>query len=137
MKKQLAEALINKGIMKPGTLLYGKTETSGLGQTLQVVPLELMMENFDGTIFNCRDRLGKAYDMHINDVQEVDGMDPVRLASVYNIKADGENKTAGKKRGRKPKIKTAQLIAINNMEGELHGKDKRTDNYNQAKSAGA
>lgn len=125
MQKRLAEALINKGIMKPGTLLYGKTETAGLGQTLQMVPLELMMENFDGTIFTCRDRLGKMYTMHIDNVQEVDGMDPARLASVYNIKANGDDKAAGKKRGRKPK--TAQLMELNTQEGELHGKDKRTE----------
>lgn len=110
MKRQLAEALINKGIMQPGTLLYGYTQTSGLGQTLQTLPLELMMENFDGEIFICRDRLGKKYTMHINDVKEVDGMDPIRLASVFDIKADGEKKIAGKKRGRKPKIKTTQLM---------------------------
>jgi len=130
MKKQLAEALINKGIMKPGTLLYGFTETSGLGQTLQTLPLELMMEEFDGNIFYCRDRLGKKYTMNINNVKEVDGMEPTRLASVFNIKADGENKIAGKKRGRKPKLKTTQLMEINTMEEETHGKDKRTeDNY--------
>jgi hypothetical protein len=127
MKKQLAEALINRGIMKPGTLLYGYTQTSGLGQTLQTLPLELMMEEFDGTTFYCRDRLGKNYTMHINDVQEVDGMEPTRLASVFNIKANGENKIAGKKRGRKPKVKTTHLMEINTMEGEIHGKDKRTE----------
>jgi hypothetical protein len=131
MKRQLAEALINRGIMKPGTLLYGYTETSGLGQTLQTLPLELMMEDFDGVIFKCRDRLGKKFTMHINDVKEVDGMDPIRLASVFDIKADGGNKVAGKKRGRKPKVKTEQLTTLNTMEGEIHGEDKRTeDNYN-------
>jgi hypothetical protein len=130
MKKQLAEALINRGIMKPGTLLYGLTQTSGLGQTLQTLPLELMMEEFDGTIFYCRDRLGKKYTMHIDDVKEVDGMEPTRLASVFNIKADGENKITGKKRGRKPKIKTTQLIEINTAEGESYGESKRTEgNY--------
>ena len=128
MKKQLVEALMNKGIMKPGTLLYGHTQTSGLGQTLQVLPLELMMENFNNDIFYCRDRLGKKYTMHLNDVKEVDGMDPVRLASVFNIKADGANKQTGKKRGRKPKLKTTQLMDINTIEGDIHGKDKRTEN---------
>ncbi len=130
MKKQLAEALLNNGIIKPGTLLYGHTQTSGLGQTLQLVPLELMMENFDRDVFYCRDRIGKKYKMHVNDVTEVDGMDPLRLASVFNIKPDGQNKTAGKKRGRKPKIKTTQLMELNTMEGENHGEDKRAeDNY--------
>ena len=132
MKKQLAEALINKGIMKPGTLLYGITETAGLGQIAQSIPLELMMENFVDNIFYCRDRLGKKYIMHIDNVKEVDGMNPARLASVFNIKADGSNKVAGKKRGRKPKLKTTQLTEINTMEGDFHGKDKRTKNYDHS-----
>lgn len=135
MKKQLAEALINRGILKPGTLLYGYTETSGLGQTLQTVPLELMMEDFDGKIFYCRDRLGKKYVMHLDQVQEIDGMTPVRLASVFNIKADGQKSVTGKKRGRKPK--STQLTNINTAEGELHGKDKRTNDHDQVKSASA
>ena len=123
MQKSLVETLINRGIIQPGTLLYGRTQTAGLGQNLQMVPLELMMENFNGNSFSCRDRLGRQYSMLVNDVQEVDGMNPVRLASIFNIKADGTDKIAGKKRGRKPKttyINTA-------VEGESHGEDKRTE----------
>lgn len=131
MKKQLAEALLNKGIMKPSTLLYGYTETSGLGQTLQTLPLELMMEEFNGTTFYCRDRIGKKYTMHVNNVLEVDGMEPSRLASVFDIKSNGENKVVGKKRGRKPKTKTTQIMELNTMEGESHGEDKRTNDYVQ------
>lgn len=130
MKKELAEALINRGIMKPGTLLYGLTETSGLGQIVQTVPLELMMENFDGKTFYCRDRLGKKYTMRLSEVQEVDGMTPPRLASVFNIKANGQNSVVGKKRGRKPKTKTTQLIEINTIEGDVNGKIERTENNN-------
>lgn len=132
MKKELAEALINRGIMKPGTLLYGLTETSGLGQTLQSVPLELMMEDFDGKIFYCRDRVGKKYTMKLQEVREVDGMLPARLASVFNIKANGQNSVVGKKRGRKPKVKTTQIMQLNTMEGETHGESKRTENNNYA-----
>ena len=132
MKKELAEALLNRGILKPGTLLYGMTETSGLGQTLQTVPLELMMEDFDGKIFYCRDRLGKKYVMELNKVQEIDGMTPTRLASVFNIKANGQHSVVGKKRGRKPK--STQLTSINTMEGEFYGEDKRTEDHNQVKS---
>ena len=128
MKKTLAETLLNKGIMRPGTLLYGKTQSYGLGQDLQMVPVELMLENFDGENFTCRDRLGREYVMHVDNVQEVDGMEPTRLASVFNIKADGSDKIAGKKRRRKPK--SAQIN--NAMEGETHGKDKRTESSNQA-----
>ena len=131
MQRNLAEALINKGVMQPGTLLYGKTQAVGLGQNLQMVPLELMMEEYHEQYFSCRDRLGKSYTMRIEDVQEVDGMDPARLASIFNIRADGTDKAAGKKRGRKPKtthINTA-------MEGESHGEDKRTEDSDQAEPA--
>ena len=127
MKKTLAEALLNKGVMQPGTLLYGYSQSYGLGQTVQMVPIELMMENFDGEMFTCRDRLGRQYFMHVDNVQEVDGMDPVRLASIFNIKADGSDKAPGKKRGRKPK--SAQ---INTVEGEIHGENKRTEDNHQA-----
>lgn len=130
MKKELAEALINRGIMKPGTLLYGLTETSGLGQTVQTLPLELMMEEFDGKNFYCRDRLGKKYTMKLSEVQEVDGMTPARLASVFNIKANGQNSVVGKKRGRKPKLKTTHLMEINTIEGDVNGKVERTKNNN-------
>lgn len=133
MQRNLAEALINKGIMQPGTLLYGRTQAVGLGQNLQMVPLELMMEEYNGQYFSCRDRLGKSYTMRIEDVQEVDGMEPSRLASIFNIRADGTDKAAGKKRGRKPKtthINTA-------MEGESHGEDKRTEDSHQDEPASA
>lgn len=130
MQKTLAEALINRGIMQPGTLLYGRTQTTGLGQSLQMVPMELMMEEFDGSIFSCRDRLGRQYTMAVENVLEVDGMDPVRLASIFNICADGTNKAAGKKRGRKPKT-----THINNaIEGDNYGKDKRTKNNDKTES---
>jgi hypothetical protein len=133
MQKTLAEALINKGVMHPGTLVYGRTRAVGLGQNLQMVPLELMMEEYNGKHFSCRDRLGKSYIMLVEDVQEVDGMDPARLASIFNIKSDGTDKAAGKKRGRKPKtthIKTA-------MEGESHGEGKRTEDSDQDEPASA
>lgn len=125
MNHKLAETLINKNIIKPGTLVYGITTVSGLGQTITSAPVEVMVENYQNNIFYCRDRIGKKYVMEVKNVEEIDGMDPVRLASIFNIKADGSDKAAGKKRGRKPK--TAH---INTMEGEAHGENKRTEDYN-------
>ena len=123
MQKNLAEVLLNKGLIIPGTLVYGLTTTSGLGQTLSRVPKELMIENFVNDIFYCRDRTGSKYVMYVDDVQEIDGMTPERFAAVYNIKPDGGKKAVGKKRGRKPK--SAQ---INTAEGDLDGQDQRTEN---------
>jgi len=39
---------------------------------------------------------------------EIDGMHPSRFAAVYNIKADGAAANVGKRRGRKPKDRSAQ-----------------------------
>ena len=126
MNSKLAESLMNKNIIKPGTLVYGRTTVSGLGQTLTTAPVEVMVENFQNNTFYCRDRTGKQYVMPVENVDEVDGMNPVRLASIFNIKADGSDKAAGKKRGRKPK--TAH---INTVEGDLNGKDQRAEAHNQ------
>lgn len=128
MNSKLAESLMNKNIIKPGTLVYGTTTVTGMGQTLTTAPVEVMVENYQNNIFYCRDRLGKQYIMPVENVDEVDGMEPARLASIFNIKPDGSDKAAGKKRGRKPK--TAH---INTAEGEIHGKDKRTEDHDQVK----
>lgn len=130
MKLKLAEALINRGIIQPGTLAYGKTLTAGLGQTPQMIPMELMIEELKNNAFHCCDRLGTRYIMLVEDVEQIDGMDPVRLASVYDIRSDGSNKLPSKKRGRKPK--SAQ---INILEGESNGQNKRTDYNNQTQSS--
>ncbi len=44
-----------------------------------------------------------------SDILEIDGMEPNRFASVYNIKADGVDAKVGKRRGRKPKDRTQQI----------------------------
>lgn len=38
-----------------------------------------------------------------DSISEIDGMDPVRFAEVYDIKSDGATKAPAKRRGRKPK----------------------------------
>lgn len=132
MIKNLIEKLLEKQLIGEGTLIKGKVVAASLGQDLHYVPMELMIVGKYSNGFTCRDRLQRPYKMEFERIEAIDGMDIVRFASVYNIKADGSSKSQGKKRGRKPK--SAQ---INTMEGELHGKDKRAEDHNQAEPAGA
>ena len=48
------------------------------------------------------------YKVDIQDVLEIDGMDPLRLGRVFNINSDGSPRAEGRKRGRKPKIRTVE-----------------------------
>lgn len=47
-------------------------------------------------------------------IVNVDGMDPLRFASVYGIKANGGNAAQQKRRGRKPKPKPERVSGKNN-----------------------
>lgn len=132
MSESLINALLDKDLIKQGTLAYGRVLTAGLGQNMQYVPMELMILSRKTNRFICRDRLGRPYKMDFARVEQIDGMDITRYAAVYNIKPDGSVKSMGKKRGRKPK--SAQ---INTMEGVTHGQDKRTKDHHQAEPAGA
>ena len=122
MSNNLINTLLDKNLIAEGTLVSGKVLTAGLGQNMQYVPMELMIVSRQGDKFVCRDRVGRGYKIEFDKIEQLDGMDLVRYAAVYNIKPDGSNKKQGKKRGRKPK--SAQ---INTMEGDAHGQDKRAE----------
>lgn len=110
---------MSRNIIKEGTLLYGKTIAYSLGQRPSLIPLELLMERYQEGIFYCRNRLGQKYKMRIDDIEEIDGMTPRRLASVFDIKLVEDDKPR-KKRGRKPKN-----THINMLEAK-HGKAQPT-----------
>lgn len=132
MNNSLIHTLLDKQLIGDGTLVTGKVKTVGLGYAPQYVSMELMILAKKGNTFVCRDRLGAQYTVEFDRIETFDGMDLARFAGVYNIKADGTAKGAGKKRGRKPK--SAQ---INISEEPIYGKDKRTENQHQAQPASA
>ena len=103
MSESLITTLLDKQLIKEGTLAFGRVLTAGLGQNMQYVPMELMILSRQGDRFICRDRLGRPYKMDFERVEQIDGMDLSRYAAVYNIKPDGSTRSTGKKRGRKPK----------------------------------
>lgn len=110
MDNKLAEALVNKGVIPAGTEVRAKHTAMGLGSVNNVrVTSDFSVTGTkireDGTVvFKLADlRSGAPSSVIAEDVSEIDGMDPVRFASVYNITADGGKAILGKRRGRKPK----------------------------------
>jgi hypothetical protein len=111
MHDLLAEIFIQKGIIKYNTKVSANYITEQFGGVLKLeaftdfsVVRAIKME--DGSIVfdlkqvndNTRHRVPTSA------IQKIEGMDPARIASVYNLKADGTEKTVGRKRGRKPRI---------------------------------
>ena len=110
MENKLADALVLKGVLPAGTEVRAKHKAMGLGSVNNVqvtsdfsVARSKIRE--DGivvfTLSNLRD--GAQTKVLAEDILDIDGMDPVRFASVYNITADGGKAILGKRRGRKPK----------------------------------
>lgn len=110
MDNKLAEALVLKGVLPAGTEVRARHRAMGLGSVNNVV----VISDFSVTstkvredgivIFRLADlRSGGASTVVAEDVLDIDGMDPVRFADVYNITADGGKAILGKRRGRKPK----------------------------------
>lgn len=110
MDNKLAEALVLKGVLPAGTEIRAKHKAMGLGSVNNV----LVVDNFSVTSTKIREdgrvlfkladlRTGAPSSVYADAVEEIDGMDPVRFADVYNITADGGKAILGKRRGRKPK----------------------------------
>ncbi len=110
MQSKLAEALINKGFLIKGTEVQARYLSSGLAGTNTV---EVQDEFTINRAFKLGDdtvsfelisnRDGNKIKVFAESITAIDGMDPTRFASVYNVEANGSNTKLGKRRGRKPK----------------------------------
>ena len=107
MKPILAQALTERGIINDNTriralcpvrLMGGAPSTHNLTLTVDRV---MFMD--DAVIIDASHKDGRKFRVPAEQIYEVDGMDPARLAAAYDIKPDGLKKIAGKKRGRKSK----------------------------------
>lgn len=110
MDNKLAEALVAKNHLPAGTEVRAKYKAMGLGSVVNVIvsgdfSITSAVTRDDGkVVFNLADlRSGAPSVVFAEAVEEIDGMDPVRYASVWNITADGGKAILGKRRGRKPK----------------------------------
>ena len=102
MNAALYQTLTERNIIKVGSVIKGRSLRKGLGGMPQMVLKIGSVRQVCVGALVCKDNLN-TYVMQMEDIEEIDGMDPKRLASVYNIKADGTAKPVGKKRGRKRK----------------------------------
>ena len=107
MKITLAQALINRGILGKTSRIIANCPITAMGDVPAYRELTLTVERVvveEGTIkFHTVSRAGRKYSIPCEEVVEVDGMNPVRLAAAYDIRPDGLVRSPGKKRGRKSK----------------------------------
>lgn len=110
MDNKLAEALINKGVLPVGTEVEARHQVVGLGGVNNVTVTDFFtiagtMVREDGKVLFSLLTLRNGQESRVlaENVLNIDGMDPVRFADVYNVTADGGKAVLGKRRGRKPK----------------------------------
>jgi hypothetical protein len=109
MNPVLAQKLIEKGVLAADTeveatypvlALGGAAVTTGRGIFL----ITKVLNDAGFEVISTRD--GSSRRLAPSNIVAIDGMDPIRFASVYNVKADGIEAKEGKRRGRKPKVRT-------------------------------
>lgn len=107
MNDNLAETLVNKNIINTNTKLEARYFGKGLDGSFTVPSVGTFIVSSikkDKIItFILRRTDGFETTVPANNILRIDGMDPVRLAHVYNLKEDGSPRKIGKKRGRKSK----------------------------------
>lgn len=112
MNPTLATKLIEKGVLAVETEVEAEYPAVALGGAgyipargiflIQRVFIDGSKARFD--VISTRDGTSKR--LASENIVAIDGMDPERFASVYNVKADGADAKLGKRRGRKPKQRT-------------------------------
>lgn len=108
MNTQLAKALIDRGIITRTTRIIARCPIRAMGnapaeQTLALTVNRVVYEEGQ-MLFISSHRSGRKYSVPVGKIELIDGMHPTRLAAAYDIKDTGAIKSAGKKRGRKPKV---------------------------------
>jgi hypothetical protein len=108
VKVSLAQAVIERGILNNTSRIYARCPIVAMGDmpSEAVIPLTVSrIISEDGTLkLHCVHSSGRKYSIPCEEVDNIDGMAPERLAAAYDIKPTGNTKSAGKKRGRKPKV---------------------------------
>ena len=109
MNREFAKVLNELGIMSENTKIVAYYKGYTLDGSKIDTKGELLIKKIDFDKFNIEATplFGHTqYLININDVLEIDGMDPKRLGKVFNINYDGSLQAIGKKRGRKPRVRT-------------------------------
>jgi hypothetical protein len=110
MDKSLAKKFVEKKLITETTEVVAKYRGSSISGDINILSSDIFTVKAtkildDGTVafhlISTKDGLSRV--AYHEAIVEIDGMDPYRFASVYNIKADGADAKIGKRRGRKPK----------------------------------
>jgi hypothetical protein len=117
LNHNLAQVLLERSIIKAETevdALYTSMDidgittrkSSGTFMVRRAYKSETGLISFE--LASIRD--GSRVRVLADDIIKIDGMAPERIAAVYNIRGDGSKQNVGKKRGRKPKVRTAEEL---------------------------
>lgn len=115
MDKSLAEKLIAKKLINETTEITARYKSVSISGDQNIVAQDVFTVDAihtleDKILFEATStRKGERMVLTHSGIVEIDGMEPNRFAAVYNIKADGSAVATGKRRGRKPKDRTAQI----------------------------
>jgi len=111
MNINLASKLMEKNVLGVNTEVEAEYTTKALGGHINMKAREVFLitqvlqdPTNNRVIFEMTStRNGSKRHLGPESIIAIDGMDPSRFASVYNVKADGADAKVGKRRGRKPK----------------------------------
>ena len=107
----LARKLIEKGVIRQGTVFTASYNTYGLScanttNTIGEFILVAAKALKDGTIvFEAMDEGNIQRRVSSTDIVSLDGMNVERVAEIYNLAETGTDVKVAKRRGRKPKVK--------------------------------
>jgi len=109
MNLKLASVLVDRKLLKEDCEIDARYLANGLSSathtvlgTFYIKSVDKQEETINFQVANVKD--GTIRIVEARDIVAIDGMDPVRYAAVYNIKADGGKAVQGKRRGRRPKV---------------------------------
>lgn len=115
MNANLFEVLVDRNIINEQTEIEArvrKNDLSGCSYmkfegSYYYVAHSMNDDETDGSIIATDTRDGSLATITMSDIISVDGMEPLRLASIYALNEIGESVKQGARRGRKPKNRVA------------------------------
>ena len=130
MEHKLATVLVERGLLPTGTEVHAQHKVAGLGSVNSVTVrddfsiVSTNVKNGKVTLVLANLFNGAQSTVNATAIITIDGMDPVRFASVYEITAEGEKAVVGARRGRKPKNRQQ---VIEDLEDEDENEDEISD----------
>ena len=118
MNEKLAESLIEVGVLIPGVEVEVHYHAKGLSGNIDTPVIEsffirkVLRTSSGKYLFDCSSTVAeRMHRFDASNILKIDGMEPARIADVYNLKPNGDPKKRGNKRGRKNKSELAILAA--------------------------